>query len=93
MNGCATRRWSEYKQATDKLEEALFSGPPVRLAEKGRVKGKNLHIAYYGHTAADRYLVVSFVRRRQTAALPIPARDMRQAERRYYHLQHSPAGG
>ena len=64
----------------------LFSEPHVRFAEKGRVKGENLYVAY-GQTAAGRYLLVFFIRKRQLAALPIAARDMTRAERRYYHEQ------
>ena len=64
----------------------LFSEPHVRFAEKGRVKGENLYVAY-GQTAAGRYLLVFFIHKRQTAALPISARDMTRAERRYYHEQ------
>jgi uncharacterized DUF497 family protein len=35
----------------------------------------------------SRYVVVFFIRKRRTAALPISARDMTPAERRYYHEQ------
>lgn len=72
--------------ATEEIEDVLFSGPHVRFAEKGRVKGENLYAAY-GQTEAGRHLVVFFIRKRQTAALPISARDMSHAERRYYHEQ------
>jgi len=70
----------------DEVEEVLFSKPHVRFVEKGRVKGENLYVAY-GRTAAGRHMVVFFIRRHHTAALPISARDMTQAERRYYHGQ------
>ena len=69
---------------TDEVEEVLFSKPHDRFAEKGRVNGENLYVAY-GQTAAGRYLLVFFIRKRQTAALPISARDMTRPERRYYH--------
>ena len=72
--------------APNEVEEVLFSEPHVRFAEKGRVKDENLYVAY-GQTAAGRYLVVFFIRKRQTAALPISARDMTPAERRYYYEQ------
>ena len=71
---------------TDEVEEVLFASPHVRLAEKGRVKGENLYVAY-GQTEAGRYLVVFFIRKRRAAALPISAREMTLAERRYYHEQ------
>ncbi len=76
---------------TAEVEEVLFSGPHVRFAEKGRVKDENLYVAY-GQTGAGRYLVVFFVRKRRIAALPITARDMSQAERRYYHEQKEARG-
>ena len=70
----------------EEVEEVLFTGPHVRLAQKGRVRGENLYVAY-GQTAAGRYLVVFFIRKRQTAALPISARAMTRTEQRYYHDQ------
>lgn len=72
--------------ATDEVEEVLFSEPHVRFAEKGRVKGENLYVAY-GQTTSGRHLLVFFILKRETAALPISARDMTEAERRYYHEQ------
>ena len=71
---------------TDEVEDVLFSTPHVRQAEKGRVKGEDLYTAY-GQTEAGRYLIVFFIRKYETAALPISARDMTQAERRYYDGQ------
>lgn len=71
---------------TDEVEEVLFSKPHVRMAEKGRVTDEHLYVAY-GQTKMGRYLVVFFVRKRRTAALPISARDMTRPERRYYHEQ------
>ena len=70
----------------DEVENVLFSKPHTRRAEKGRVQGEDLYVAY-GQTAAGRYLVVFFILKYQTAALPISARDMTQAERRYYAQQ------
>ena len=71
---------------TDEVEDVLFSAPHVRLAEKGRIKGEHLYVAY-GETAAGRYLVVFFIRKRGSAALPITTRDMTRAEQRYFHAQ------
>ncbi len=70
----------------EEVEEVLFAKPHVRLFEKGRVKGENVYAAY-GQTRAGRYLIVFFIRKRRTAALPISARDMTQPERRYYETQ------
>ncbi len=76
---------------TAEVEEILFSKPHVRMAEKGRVKGEHLYVAY-GQTAAGRYLVVFFIRKVRGAVLPITARDMTRAERRYFHEQKEARG-
>lgn len=70
----------------DEVEQVLFSKPFFRRAEKGRVQGEDVYVAY-GQTVAGRYLVVFFILKDQTAALPISARDMTPAERRYYAQQ------
>jgi uncharacterized DUF497 family protein len=70
----------------DEDEEVLFAPPHVRLAEKGRVEGEHLYVAY-GQTAAGRHLAVFFVRKSGGAVLPITAREMTRAERRYSHAQ------
>jgi uncharacterized protein len=72
--------------STEEVEEVLFSSPHVRRVEKGRVKGEDLYAAY-GRTAGARYLVVFFLRKPRSAALPVSARDMTRAERRYFHAQ------
>ena len=77
---------SKHKVTTEEVEQVLFSEPHVRRAEKGRVKGEDLYVAY-GQTKADRYLTIFFIHKRQTAALPISARDMTPSERRYYERQ------
>lgn len=72
--------------STDEVEEILFGKPHVRRAQKGRVRGEDLYAAY-GQTAGGRYLIVFFIRKEQSAALPISARDMTDSERRYYGRQ------
>jgi uncharacterized DUF497 family protein len=72
--------------STDEVEEVLFSGPHVRRLEKGKVKGEHLYVAY-GQTSAGRYLVVFFIGKPRGSMLPISARDMTDAERRYFHAQ------
>lgn len=71
---------------TDEVEQVLFSKPHVRLAEKGRMKGEDLYAAY-GQTLAGRYVLILYIRKRRAAAMPITARDMTKAERRYYDGQ------
>jgi len=77
---------SKHGVTTDDVEQVLFSKPHVRRAQKGRVKGEDLYVAY-GKTIDGRHLVVFFIRKYQSAALPISARDMTGAERRYYEQQ------
>ena len=72
--------------STDEVEAVLFSRPRVRKLEKGKVKGEHLYVAY-GQTAAGRHVVVFFIRKPRGAALPISAREMTGAERRYFHEQ------
>lgn len=71
---------------THEVEEILFGKPHVRRAQKGHVKGEDLYAAY-GQTEDGRYLIVFFIRKEQTAALPISARDMTDSERKYYERQ------
>ncbi len=68
------------------VEEVLFSRPHIRFAEKGHVKGEHVYLAY-GQTDSGRYLLISFIWKSQGVALPISARDMTRAERRYYNEQ------
>lgn len=76
----------KHRVSTDEVEDVLFGKPHVRRAQKGRVKGEDLYAAY-SQTAGGRYLIVFFIRKEQSAALPISARDMTDSERRYYERQ------
>ena len=64
-------------------EEVLGGDPHIRRISKGRVKGENVYAAY-GQTESGRYLVVFYIRKVSGALLPISARDMDAAERKYY---------
>jgi uncharacterized protein len=79
---------SNWKHAvsTDEVEQVLFSEPHVRRLEKGKVKREHLYVAY-GQTSAGRYLVVFYIRKPRGSALPISARDMTGAERKYFREQ------
>jgi uncharacterized protein len=70
----------------DEVEEVLFHKPHVRKAQNGYIKGEDLYTAY-GRTDNGRCLIVLFIRKRTTAALPISARDMTSGEQRYYNAQ------
>jgi len=71
---------------TDEVEDVIFSKPHIRLSEKGQIKDEDLYVAY-GQTKSGRYLIIFFILKHQTSALPISARDMTSPERRYYNDQ------
>lgn len=85
-NQFADKIEAEHGVFRDEVEQVLFGNPHVRRLKKGKVKGEDLYVAY-GQTKAGRYLVVFFINKRRTAALPISARDMTITERRYYAQQ------
>jgi uncharacterized DUF497 family protein len=64
--------------------EVLRSSPLIRRAEKGKIKGEHVYAAY-GQADSGRYLMIFFIYKGKGAALPISARDMSFAERRYYN--------
>ena len=67
-------------------EETLGEKPHIRRVSKGRVKDENVYAAF-GQTNAGRYLIVFYIRKVSGAILPISARDMDDAERKYYERQ------
>jgi uncharacterized DUF497 family protein len=67
-------------------EEVLAANPHIRKMSKGRVKGENVYAAF-GQTSGGRYLIVFYIRKLAGAILPISARDMDNAERKYYGRQ------
>lgn len=77
---------SKHAVTTVEVEKVLFSNPHVRKAQKGRIKGEDLYVAY-GQTDAGRYLAVFFIRKYRAAALPISAREMTKSEQRYYNAR------
>lgn len=76
----------KHNVTTEEVEEVLFAKSHFRRAQKGHIRGEDLYAAY-GQTAGGRYLIVLFIRKEDTAALPISARDMNDSERRYYERQ------
>lgn len=67
-------------------EEILAAKPHIGRMSKGRVKDENVYAAF-GQTNAGRYLIVFYIRKASSAILPISARDMDDAERKYYERQ------
>jgi uncharacterized DUF497 family protein len=68
------------------VEELLDENPHIRRMSKGRVKDEDVYAAY-GQTNGGRYLVVFYIRKVSGVILPISARDMDNAERKYYERQ------
>lgn len=68
-------------------EEVLQSFPLITRVKKGNVKGEDVYAAYK-QIQNGRYLIVFFIRKKGRKILPISARDMDYAERRYYE-QHT----
>lgn len=79
---------SKHAVSMDEVEQILFGSSLFRRVEKWRIRGEDLYVAY-GQTMTGRYLVVFFVWKRRTTALPVSARNMTNAERRYYEHERS----
>ncbi len=77
---------AKHQVSTEEVEAVLFSRSHFRKAQKGRMKGEDLYAAY-GKTNTGRFLIVLFIRKYETSALPISARDMTPSERQYYERQ------
>lgn len=67
----------------EEAEEALENNPLIRRVTKGNCQGEDVYTAY-AQLRNGRYLLVVFIKKRGHAILPISARDMDEAERRYY---------
>lgn len=73
----------KHSVSVTEAEDVLCSKPYIRKVGKGKVKGENVYAAF-GQTTGGRYLVVFYIRKLTGAVLPISARDMDNAERKYY---------
>jgi uncharacterized protein len=76
----------KHNVAMGEVEEVVFHRPFIRRIERGTVSREHVYAAY-GQTGTGRYLVVFFIHKAGKAAMPISARDMTAAERRYYEGQ------
>ncbi len=76
----------KHQVSAGEVEEVLDERPHIRRVKKGKVKGEDIYAAY-GQTNAGRYLIVIYIRKVTGALLPISARDMDYAERKYYERQ------
>ncbi|SFR18463.1 BrnT family toxin [Desulfoscipio geothermicus] len=67
----------------EEVEEVCF-GRPLIIKNKQATKGINPTYYALGQTDTGRYLFVVFIYFKQGRAMVITARDMDQAERKYY---------
>jgi len=74
---------SKHSVSMSEAEEVLRSRPVVRRMVKGFVRGEDVYAAM-SQIAGGRYLIVFFIDKKRGMALPISARDMSPAERKYY---------
>jgi uncharacterized DUF497 family protein len=65
------------------VEEVLLSRPIVRRMVKGHVRDEDVYAALT-QISSGRYMIVFFIGKKRGLALPISARDMSPAERKYY---------
>ena len=76
----------KHRVSITEVEEVLSTKPHIRKMNKGNVKGENVYAAY-GQTEGGRYLIIFYILKLTGAILPISARDMDDAERKYYGRQ------
>ena len=72
----------KHRVASEEVEEVVFGKPFIVKVARGKVRNEHV-CAAYGQTQPGRYLIVFFINK-GNAALPISARDMTDAERKYY---------
>lgn len=63
------------------VRQVLANSPRFRFLEKGHRRGENVYSAM-AQTDAGRYLTIFFVRKKDSQALILSARDMTDSERR-----------
>lgn len=64
-------------------EQGVLSRSLVRRVTTGHVRGEHVYAAM-AQTEGGRYLIVFFIDKKRGVVLPISARDMSPAERKYY---------
>jgi uncharacterized DUF497 family protein len=74
---------AKHRVSMAEAEEVLLSGRVVLRMLKGSVRGEDVYAAM-AQISGGRYLVVFFIDKKRGMALPISARDMSSAERKYY---------
>jgi uncharacterized DUF497 family protein len=67
----------------DEVREILRTSSHFRFVEKGHRQGENIYSSM-SQTAAGRYLIVFFVRKRTQQTLIVSARGMTDSERKRY---------
>ena len=78
----------KHKVSIEEAEEVLGGKPVIRQVGRGHIKGEDVYAAY-SQINIGRYVMVFFINKEGNRALPISARDMDPAERRYYERQRA----
>lgn len=73
---------SKHGVSVEEVEQILFGDSYFRRVAQGQVEGEDVYAAY-SQTHGGRYLIVFFIDKDDNAALPISARDMTPAERKF----------
>ncbi|MEL6469450.1 MAG: BrnT family toxin [Cyanobacteria bacterium J06623_4] len=74
---------AKHQVTIEEVETVLSTQSLFRKVQKGKKKGEDVYAAY-GQTKTGRFLIVFFIRKYETSALPISARGMTKSERKYY---------
>ena len=77
---------SKHGLSTEEVEYVLQQKPLIRFHERGNVKGENLYTAW-SQTWTGRYVMVVFILKKGSRALPISARVMTTREKKRYARQ------
>lgn len=79
---------AKHNVTPEEVEEVCF-GQPLIVKSKQAAKGANPTYYALGQTETGRYLFIMFIYFKQGRAMVVTARDMDQAERKYYQRRFS----
>ena len=73
----------KHSVSQDEVEQAFAGKPRYFRGPRGKRRGENVYYAF-GQTAGERYLVVTYIKKKDGRALILSAREMTDKERRRY---------
>ena len=74
---------TKHAVSISEVEETFISKPVLRKMARGRVLGEDVYVAL-AQISSGRYLAVFYIDKKHGVVIPISARDMESAEKRYY---------